>query len=159
MTEDIRICMPATAAAPGFTRTLMERRLKKWGYSHILGDATLVATEMVTNAMKATPGEAIRFLCRWENEGVYIAVWDSSPERPAPVRDLAVTLDDLDLSEDGFDENGGRGLHIIDALAVEWGYRPDPVDTETGRPGGKWVWARLATTGAALATSQEPTDD
>lgn len=159
MTEDIRICMPATAAAPGFTRTLIERRLKKWGYSHISDDATLVATEMVTNAMKATPGEAIRFLCRWENEGVYIAVWDSSPERPAPVRDLAVALDDLDLSEDGFDENGGRGLHIIDALAVEWGYRPDPAGTETGCPGGKWVWARLATTGAALATSQEPTAD
>jgi anti-sigma regulatory factor (Ser/Thr protein kinase) len=100
---------------------------------------------MVTNAMKATPGEAIRFLCRWEDGGVYIAVWDSSPGRPAPARDVELTLQDLDLSEDGFDENGGRGLHIIDALTLEWGYRPDPVDPKTGRSLGKWVWARLAT--------------
>src|SRR3954454_7107570 len=145
MTEDIRICMPASAAAPGFTRTLMERRLKKWGYSDISDDATLVATELVTNAMKATPGEGIRFLCRWEDGGVYVAVWDSSPDRPAPVREVELTLDDLDLSEAGFDANGGRGLHIIDALAVEWGYRPDPADAKGGRPPGKWVWARVST--------------
>ncbi|MEV5750632.1 ATP-binding protein [Actinoallomurus sp. NPDC052308] len=138
--------MPASAAAPGFTRTLLERRLKKWGYSHITDDATLVATEMVTNAMKATPGQAIRFLCRWEHGGIYLAVWDSSPERPTPARDVECALQDLDVSEDGFDQNGGRGLHIIDALAIEWGYRPDPVARETGRTGGKWVWARLTAT-------------
>ncbi|MCO6003399.1 ATP-binding protein [Actinoallomurus purpureus] len=95
--------------------------------------------------MKATPGRVIRFLCRWEDGAVYVAVWDSSPGRPAPTRDVESTLDDLDLSEDGFDENGGRGLHIIDALAQEWGYRPDPVDPRTGRSPGKWVWARVAT--------------
>jgi anti-sigma regulatory factor (Ser/Thr protein kinase) len=144
MTEDIRICMPASAAAPGFTRTIMERRLKKWGYSSISDDAILLATEMVTNAVKATPGQVIRFLCRWENGGIYIAVWDASPERPAPAREVVLDPNDLDLSEDGFDDNGGRGLHIIDALAVEWGYRPDAVDPASGRSGGKWVWARLA---------------
>ncbi|GAB3972611.1 hypothetical protein GCM10029978_050150 [Actinoallomurus acanthiterrae] len=143
MTEDIRICMPASAAAPGFTRTLMERRLKKWGYADISDDATLVATELVTNAMKAAPGEAIRFLCRWEDGGVYVAVWDPSPERPAPTCEVELTLEDLDLSEADFDANGGRGLHIVDALALEWGYRPDPVDPRTGRAPGKWVWARI----------------
>ncbi|WP_425551159.1 ATP-binding protein [Actinoallomurus vinaceus] len=130
----------------------MERRLRKWGYSDISDDATLVATELVTNAMKATPGEAIRFLCRWEDGGVYVAVWDSSPERPAPTYASELTLDDLDLSEAGFDANGGRGLHIVDALALEWGYRPDPVDPRTGRSPGKWVWARV------VADARSPED-
>ncbi|MEV0405798.1 ATP-binding protein [Actinoallomurus sp. NPDC050550] len=146
MTEDIRICMPASAAAPGFTRRLMERSLKKWGYSDISYDAMLVATEIVTNAMRATPGEIIRFMCRWEDGVVYIAAWDSSLGRPAPTATVDLTLDDLDLAEAGLNTDGHRGLLIIDALALEWGYRPDPIDPSTGRSPGKWVWARVAAT-------------
>ena len=143
MTEDLRICMPASAAAPGFARTLMERRLKKWGYSHILDDALLVTAEMVTNAVKAAAGHDIRFVCRWGAAAVLIEVWDSSPEPPVPTPVVELSLDDLDLSEAGFDANGGRGLHIVQALATEWGHRFDPIDPATGRSPGKWVWARL----------------
>jgi anti-sigma regulatory factor (Ser/Thr protein kinase) len=143
MTEDLRICMPASAAAPGFARTLMERRLNKWGYSHIVDDALLITAEMVTNAAQATPGEEIRLLCRWEADAVLVAVWDSSPQPPVPAPVIELTLDNLDLSEAGFDTNGGRGLRIVQALATEWGHRLEPIDPTTGHSPGKWVWARL----------------
>jgi anti-sigma regulatory factor (Ser/Thr protein kinase) len=143
MTEDLRISMPASAAASGFARTLMERRLNKWGYSHVMDEALLVTAEMVTNAAQATPGKEITLLCRWEAKAVLVAVWDSSPQPPAPAPVIELTLDDLDLSESRFDANGGRGLHIVDALAIDWGYRPDPIDPRSGHSPGKWVWARL----------------
>jgi anti-sigma regulatory factor (Ser/Thr protein kinase) len=145
MTEDLRITMPASAAAPGFVRTLVERRLIKWGYSLIADDALLVAVEMVTNAARATPGEDITLLCRWETNAVLVEVWDSSPQPPVPAPVIEMTLDDLDLTEAGFDVNGGRGLHIVQALAAEWGHRFDPADPATGSSPGKWVWARLRT--------------
>lgn len=145
MTEDLRIRMPATASAPGFARTLMERRLNKWGYFHILDDALLVTAEMVTNAVKAAAGQDIRLVCRWGAEAVLIEVWDSSPEPPVPAPLVELSLDDLDLSQASFDANGGRGLHIVQALAAEWGHRFDPIDPTTGHSPGKCVWARLHT--------------
>lgn len=65
----------------------------------------------------------------------------SDLQSPAPVIELI--LDTLDLSEDNFDANGGRGLHIIEALATTWGYTPGPGNPATGHSAGKWVWARL----------------
>lgn len=159
MTENIRIYLPASAAAPGFMRTLVARRLEKWGCSRISDDATLVATELVTNAVKATPGEVIRFLCRWEDGTVYIAVWDSGPGRPAPAPAVEFALDDLDPSDADFDANGGRGLVIIDALALEWGYRPDPVDPTAGRSPGKWIWARVPTDPPSGRMQPDAADD
>ncbi|MCO5999440.1 ATP-binding protein [Actinoallomurus rhizosphaericola] len=93
--------------------------------------------------MKATPGEIIRFVCRWEYGALYIAVWDRSPGRPAPPPAADPALGDpTDLD---FDTNGHRGLQIVDALALEWGYRPDPADPSAGPSyRGKWVWARAA---------------
>ena len=51
------------------------------------------------------------------------------PRRPEP-RDASL------LSE------GGRGLHIVDALASEWGAAP------TGRGKSVWFWIDTATSGA-----------
>ena len=143
MTEDLRITMPASGAASGFARTLMERRLNKWGYSHIVDDALLVTAEIVTNAAKATPGKEITMLCRWQEHSVLVEVWDSSPEPPVPTPVIELTLHDLDPTEADFDANGGRGLHIVQTLATGWGHRFDPIDPTTGRSPGKWVWARL----------------
>ena len=68
--------------------------------------------------------------------GVLVAVWDASPEipQPKPVRQL--TLDDLEVSDGSFDDNGGRGLPLVQALSHACGVTKDP-------KGGKWIWARL----------------
>jgi hypothetical protein len=49
---------------------------------------------------------------------------------------VELTLETLDLSEEHWDDNGGRGLPIVGTLATTWGFTPDPA-------GGKWAWARL----------------
>jgi hypothetical protein len=57
---------------------------------------------------------------------VRIDVHDSSPLPVPPARD-----------HDADDENG-RGLTVVAALAVRWGWRPEPF--------GKVVWCELAVT-------------
>ncbi|MEU8799172.1 ATP-binding protein [Spirillospora sp. NPDC048819] len=132
------IPMLASKAAPGLARTLTRSRLSKWGYVHILDDAFLIASELITNAVVATPGKEIRYQCSRDAHGVLIAVWDGSPTRPRVCPQIDMTLNTLDVSEDHWDDNGGRGLPIIAALATKCGHTPDPT-------GGKWVWATLKT--------------
>ncbi|SNS44133.1 Histidine kinase-like ATPase domain-containing protein [Actinomadura meyerae] len=128
--------MLASNAAPGLARTLTRPRLDKWGYVHISDDAFLIASELITNAVAATPGKEIRYQCSRDTAGVLIAVWDASPTVPRVHPLIELTLDTLDVSEENWDDNGGRGLPIVTALATECGHTPDP-------SGGKWVWARL----------------
>lgn len=132
MTEDLRMTMPASATAPRLARVLLERRLRKWGYLHILPDAQLIASELITNAMDADPGRQIELACRWGPDAIVVEVWDSSPKLPALTAPTELSPD-------------GRGLHIVQALAAGWGHRPGAIDQVTGRSCGKWVWARLPT--------------
>jgi anti-sigma regulatory factor (Ser/Thr protein kinase) len=136
-TEELIFPMLGSPAAIGVARTLADTRLRKWDYFHILDDALLIVAELVTNAAEETPGKEIVFRLRRDSHGVAIAVWDSSPcmPRPKPVAEL--TLEDLDLSEENFDNNGGWGLHLVRSLAGTSGVTRDP------RKGGKWVWSRL----------------
>lgn len=130
------ISVPASEVAASLVRTLTKTRLRIWDYMHISDDAVLVASELVGNAVAAAPGEEIRYQCSRDVAGVLVAVWDASPARPVvrPMADL--TLDTLDVSKEHWDDNGGRGLPIVAALAAECGHTPDP-------SGGKWVWATL----------------
>jgi anti-sigma regulatory factor (Ser/Thr protein kinase) len=143
MTDDLLISMLASTASAGLARTLAEQRLHKWDYFHISGDALLIVAELVANAAQETSKQEIKFALRRDAGGVLIAVWDSSPRPPEPAPVIELTLDTLDLSEENFDANGGRGLRIVEALATDCGYRPDPIDPATGHSPGKWVWARL----------------
>ncbi|WP_329087356.1 ATP-binding protein [Actinomadura citrea] len=122
----------ASKAAPGLARTLTRSRLDKWGYGHISDDAFLIASELIANAVTATPGKEIRYRCSRDIEGVLIAVWDGSPGSPRVRPVIEMALDTLDVSEEHWDDNGGRGLPIVAALAAECGHTPDP-------HGGKWV--------------------
>jgi anti-sigma regulatory factor (Ser/Thr protein kinase) len=130
------IPMLASKAAPGLARTLTKNRLHKWGCMHISDDVFLIASELITNAVAATPGKEIRYQCSRDTVGVLIAVWDASPTPPRVHPLIELTLETLHVSEEGWDDNGGRGLPIVTALATECGHTSDP-------SGGKWVWARL----------------
>ena len=130
------IPMLASKAAAGLVRTLTKTRLHNWGYMHISDDAFLIASELIANAVAATPGEEIRYQFSRDVCGVLIAVWDSSPELPQARPIVELTLDTLDVSKEHWDDNGGRGLSLVAALAASCGHTPDPT-------GGKWVWARL----------------
>jgi hypothetical protein len=54
--------------------------------------------------------------------------------RVKPVVELAP--ENLDLSPEHWDDNGGWGPPLVRAVAAECGVTPTP-------PRGKWVWAKL----------------
>ncbi|MFD0687870.1 ATP-binding protein [Actinomadura fibrosa] len=135
MTGDLIIPMLATPATAGMARSLTDGRLRKWDYFAIIDDALLVVAELVTNAITETPRKEIVLQVSREAAGVIVAVWDSSPRLPQVRPIVELTLDDL--CGDDLDDNGGRGLHLVQCLASACGVTPDPA------VGGKWVWARL----------------
>lgn len=125
-----------TPSAVGLARTFADTQIRKWDYSHILDGALLIVSELVTNAARQTPDKEIRLQLSRDAHGVIIAVWDADHELPKAKPMTELTLEDLDLSEEAFDENGGWGLHIVQALSAECGVTADPA-------GGKWVWSRM----------------
>lgn len=101
--------------------------------------AALVMTELVTNAVNEMGGDMSAFTHEGEisanqwriraglyrtRDAVVIEVWDASCKPPR-------------LTSASVDDEGGRGLRIIDEIAEAWGYR-------WVAPGGKVVWARLS---------------
>ncbi|HEX2315363.1 MAG TPA: ATP-binding protein [Thermomonospora sp.] len=139
MTTDeyrLSISMLASPSTPGLARTLTRARLHHWGDAHLVADAHVVVSELVTNAINETPGKEILFRLTRDATFVVVAVWDSSPRLPQARPAAPPGSETLDLSPARWDDNGGWGLPIVAALSVDCGYKPDP-------RGGKWVWARL----------------
>jgi hypothetical protein len=131
----------ATPTVPGQVRLLIDCRLPDWGltaerYADLRADLHLIAAELLTNAIHETPERTIRTYCLPDlNAGViHFAVWDSSARKPEAHRP-ELTLATLDLREENFDNNGGWGLPLVEALAESCGITP--------AEGGKWVWANI----------------
>ncbi|MFB4305987.1 ATP-binding protein [Actinomadura sp. GTD37] len=120
----------------GLARTFADTQLRKWDYFHILDSALLIVSELVTNAARQTPDAEIRLQLSRDAYGIIIAVWDADHELPKAKPMTELTLEDLDLSEEAFDDNGGWGLHIVQAMSAKCGVTADP-------SGGKWIWARM----------------
>lgn len=138
MTATVEPIMPLTGtpSAVGLARTFADAQIRKWDYSHILDSALLIVSELVTNAARQTPDKEIRLQLSRDAYGITIAVWDADHELPKATPMTELTLEDLDLSEEAFDDNGGWGLHIVRALSAKCGVTADPA-------GGKWVWSRM----------------
>ncbi|WP_327105198.1 ATP-binding protein [Nonomuraea glycinis] len=128
--------------AASFARLHVERVLVAWGLAELIDVAQLIASELVTNVIKAAESvkptddeihmygsfaETLRYV--WVGlyeirDYVVIEVWDASREPP-------------ELKTPALDEEGGRGIQLVEMLAAQWGYR-------WPRTGGKIVWACLA---------------
>jgi anti-sigma regulatory factor (Ser/Thr protein kinase) len=111
--------------APGHGRLLVQRSLRAWGIAHMIEDAQLVMSELLTNAVKAGAGlTTIQLrLAALRGTSLIIEVRDGNPEPPV-------------LKDAASDNEGGRGLMIVDAVCERWGYYHP-----THR--GKAVWAEL----------------
>jgi signal transduction histidine kinase len=75
-------------------------------------DLLSVTDELVSNAVRHAGGTSIGVSLQRVAEGVLVEVADGDRGHPPQPRDAA----DLDDS--------GRGLRIVEALSVRWGWRP-----------------------------------
>jgi anti-sigma regulatory factor (Ser/Thr protein kinase) len=114
---------PADSQAPATARDRAGKVLGQWGLASLVDDAAVVVSELATNAISAG-ATAMTVLIANERfaDRVHIAVWDDASGKP-------------ELKEPDYDAEHGRGLHLVDALAADWGC--DFAQT------GKIVWADL----------------
>lgn len=123
------VCLPTSAA---LARRAARTTVKCWGLPEDLAaDAELIACELVTNAIRHAgahnpqePGRCRLTLERPAPDTIRVEVYDSSMTRPVK-------------RKSGENETDGRGLVLVEALAVDWGVTRHPV--------GKTVWALLRT--------------
>ncbi|TGA91584.1 ATP-binding protein [Streptomyces sp. MZ04] len=88
--------------------------------------AELLATELVSNAVRHTKGPAALRL-RYSDGVLRIGAWDADPTPPAPPLRTA----DVDAEQ-------GRGLDLVRACADGWGWYP------VAAASGKYVWCELS---------------
>lgn len=117
--------LAANAQAVPAARKLLRQLLAAWSHTRLLDDASIVLSELVTNAVQHAHGTLNLHLgLHGDSDGaLQIAVEDSSNLLPVV---KAVPID----------SEAGRGMRLVQRLSVRWGVeiRPD---------GGKLVWAEL----------------
>jgi anti-sigma regulatory factor (Ser/Thr protein kinase) len=124
------LMLPYTASSVGVARRRLIGDLSEAGvFEATACDAGLVLSELISNALRhATPlqGSFVRVAWRLDDDCLEIAVSDGGgPTVPV-------------VNEPGHSAIGGRGLGIVDRLALRWGVcSPDSAGETT-------VWADLA---------------
>ncbi|MEV0218631.1 ATP-binding protein [Streptomyces sp. NPDC050704] len=122
--------IPNDLRAVTISRRTLRLILTMHGLIRLVDVAELLATELVSNAVRHTKGPAA-LRVRWSAGVLRIGAWDADPEPPEPPRPLGHLL--LDAEE-------GRGLALVRSCADLWGWHP--LAREGNR--GKYVWCELA---------------
>lgn len=139
------IALPSTVAS---SRKFVRHTLDRWKLMEHEESATLIMSELVTNAIKASgitdpdpkswqikEEHVVAVQLRFTDGSLGVDVWDRAPE--TPVR-----------QNPDFNATSGRGLLLVEAVAERWDiYRP--------HVGGKVVWAELPL-GSAEAPASDP---
>ncbi|MFE1176589.1 ATP-binding protein [Streptomyces sp. NPDC058773] len=117
---------PGDRRCPGQARRALRQQLEIWPIDGELADsAELLLSELVTNAVQAQASDAphvgVRFV--WSGGHLRLEVQDASGELPV-------------MNDAKEDDECGRGLVLVDALASGWGI-------DRGAT-GRTVWAELA---------------
>jgi anti-anti-sigma factor len=110
----------AAARARGFLR----RVCTAWQLPHIAPDATLLASELVTNAIKHAATD--------------VELWVELAPGMLLIRVRDRSLSTPRLQSPDQSGTGGRGLRLVEALSLAWGHGTHPA-------GGKVVWCALRT--------------
>ncbi|GGO80479.1 ATP-binding protein [Wenjunlia tyrosinilytica] len=113
--------LPRTLGSCRKARKELRETLTAWGLEHLVPTAELLVSELVSNALRHTDGPLTLTLERLPG-GLRAMVADENPRPPRLVR--------ADI-----DDEGGRGIALVDGLADRWGVEPEP--------GGKAVWFEL----------------
>ncbi|MEU9922997.1 ATP-binding protein [Streptomyces griseoluteus] len=114
--------LPRRPESAATARRLLRAACAVWGLDALADDGALIVSELVANAVQHARRESIRVVIdRPDAARVRVGVADLSRTRPVQ----------------GADDNneGGRGLRLVAALAADWG--------TDERRWGKIVWADL----------------
>jgi anti-sigma regulatory factor (Ser/Thr protein kinase) len=114
--------LPWSPTACGLARTAVRDVLPRWGLGDLVPAAELLVSELVCNALRHGAGPLRLTLERVPD--VRCSVSDGSSQPPLP-------------TDAGPEDEGGRGLALVEMLAARWGY-------ERGLPRGKTVWFELS---------------
>ncbi|MGX4692424.1 ATP-binding protein [Streptomyces sp. JNUCC 63] len=120
--------IPNDPRAVTIARRTLRLILTTHGLIRLVDTAELLATELVSNAVRHTKGPAA-LRVRWSAGVLRIGAWDTGPAPPEPSAPLEQVVD---LEE-------GRGLALVRACADLWGWQP--LAREGSR--GKYVWCDL----------------
>ena len=119
-----RLTLVFDDTAPGHARTFLRHMHCRAHQTHVLDDALLLVSELVTNAVRhGAPPITMHVTCD-HNTGMTVRVSDTNPTSP--------TAGPADHGQES-----GRGVGLVDVLSDEWGVE--------AAEAGKAVWFRLAT--------------
>jgi anti-sigma regulatory factor (Ser/Thr protein kinase) len=113
----------------GWAREQARKALPEWGLGEHADVAELIVSELVTNAMVHGAGQVeVRLSCAAERD-LWTEVHDDGPGRPVRCRP-------------GSDDEGGRGLALIDGLIEVYGGTRGVVEDRAGM--GKTVYVAMS---------------
>ncbi len=132
--------LPHDPRAPRVARMTLRAVLVGHGMSELLDTAELLTSELVTNAYQHADGPK-KLRARHLGSGrLHVSVWDANPTIPAPFDKPSAAVPSVpDLVP--ADQDGGRGLLLVQLCADDWGGHPLS-DGLFGRS-GKLLWFEL----------------
>ncbi|MBI0294420.1 ATP-binding protein [Streptomyces sp. PRKS01-29] len=127
--------LPPEPSSVPMARRLALAQLAAWTLRDFADDAELLVSELVTNALRHAGGPIRLTLSLCSADRAFrCEVADEDPERPRVRRACG-------------DDEGGRGLHLLDLLSRCWG--------STCTAAGKVVWFELHPPAIALEAALE----
>ncbi|MEE1831373.1 ATP-binding protein [Streptomyces sp. SP17KL33] len=121
----LRCVLPfeAEPAEVSLLRKAATEQLNRWGLEENVEEVALLVTELATNVLKHVgDGSSATLILETRSERLRVEVHDKSRVVPSPkIMDCA--------------EECGRGLHLLAALALDWGAEQTA--------GGKAVWCEV----------------
>jgi anti-sigma regulatory factor (Ser/Thr protein kinase) len=122
--------LAALPTAPSCARGHVRTVAREWGLVDLADTAALLVSELVTNAIQAsakvqaTGTPVVHLRITSNRTSMIIHVWDASNEMPV-----------IRLGTDELDEEGGRGLLLVETLSKDWGVHR--------KSDGKVVWCLI----------------
>jgi anti-sigma regulatory factor (Ser/Thr protein kinase) len=107
----VAFTLPATPFAARMSRFYARSALGHYGLGSHARDVETVTSELVGNAVKHADGFAVNLILIHADGLLIVVVGDLSSDPPVK-------------RDPDSDAEGGRGLHIVEALSARWGWLP-----------------------------------
>jgi anti-sigma regulatory factor (Ser/Thr protein kinase) len=111
--QGCRLRLAAGPAAPAEARRQVQAAIRAWDVPVDPDVASLLTSELVTNAIRHEPGRTITVAITCSRAELRVDVHDTSRRLPV-------------LMDAPADAEAGRGLMLVATLAADWGVYRDP---------------------------------